>query len=482
MIREMNPIQLHVPLDYIDNQTFTPLVRLPASISNPNTHEPLQQQRATSEAYLEQALEAAQRAHRDGLWRQTEVETRVGTLEKIADALEARTEELAAVESLTTGVTIRQTRALARLVPLAFRQAAKQIQSALRPLKLSDRVGVQRQPWGPAAIITPWNATACFTAQKVASALAAGCPVILKPSEWAPHSAGILAEIIAQLGLPQGTFQLVHGGPEVASRLVADQRIKAVSYTGSQAGGRAIAQLCAADLKPMQLELGGVNALIVLEDADLNAAAEGVVTALTALNGQWCRGLGRLLVQRSCYHALLRRVLERLESLHIGDSLLPESDMGPLVHQGHLHRVLEQRDQLLACGGVVHSAARLPDLPGYFVEPALITNCSPRQTQEEIFGPVAAVHMFRDDAEAAALANQPQSALIHYIFSANEDRARRLAAALESGTISINGVSLFGLHPQAPRTSWGLSGIGESGINESLRFFTGAQAVGLAGS
>lgn len=477
MIREVNQLHLNPLTDYIDGQSLTPTVNLHASISNPNTHEPLQQQRATSDKYLDEALDAAVRVQ--STWRSVPMDERAQRLEQIADELDKHLEAIATVEALTSGIVIRQTRALARLVPLAFRQAAKQARSMGKPLSLSAKVEVQRVSWGPAALIIPWGGAAAAAAHKIASALVTGSPVILKPSEWSPHSSGILAEVIAA-ALPAGVFQLVHGGPETGAKLVSDPRVKAVSFSGGLHTGRIVAQFCAVDLKPLQMELGGVNAMIVLDDADLDATAEGVVTALTTLNGAWRRGLGRLLVHRSRYHALLGRVLDRLEMLTIGDSLSPESDMGPLIHAGHLQVVQDVREHLLASGGVVHVAGKLPDLPGYFMEPALITNIHPQDWPNEILGPVAAVHLFKDEAEAIALANQPQSGAICYVYTADEDRARALAQEIEAASISINGVSLYGLHPLAPRAGWGLSGLGEAGVIESLRFFTGTRAIGSA--
>jgi phenylacetaldehyde dehydrogenase len=306
--------------------------------------------------------------------------------------------------------------------------------------------------------------------------------VILKPSEWSPFAGDILARAVQNTSLPTGIFQLVHGGADVGTQLVTDPRIKAVSFTGRYAVGLMIAQNCAADLKPVHLELGGVNPLIVLDDADLDQAAEHIVTALTALNGQWRRAMGRLLVHRKSYHALLRKVLDRLEALIIGDSLSPDSDMGPLIHLEH-HRAIEDTiERLMWNGGVVHQAGRLPTLPGYFIQPTLITNCQPTDTVSEIFGPVAAVHLFKDDAEAIALANQPESGWAGYIFSGDEDHARQIAAEMQIASVTINSVSLFGQHPSVPRSAWGYSGLGEIGVAETIRFFGGTRAVDVAGS
>ena len=475
-----NPVGLNPIRDYIDNQVLTPMVRLSASIRNANNDAPLQEQHATSAGYLNQALESATRVHRSGAWRQLPADDRIARLEHIAQLLESRLDDIAGVESLTTGVIIKQSRALGRLLPLAFRQAAANISQATRPLVLSPKVSVERPPWGPAVVITPWNNGAVTAAHKVASALAAGCPVILKPSEWSPFACDLMAQTIAQAQLPPGTFQLVHGGEDVGKLLIGDPRTRAVAFTGTLASGREVAQTCAHDFTPLQLELGGVNPAIVLEDADLDETAEGIVSALTFLNGQWNRGLGRLLVHRNLYNKLLRSVLDRLEQLTIGDSLLPDSEMGPLINHEHGQKIQALIDKCLRSGGVMHEAGHLPDLPGYFVKPALITNCPPDQSLEELFAPVATVHMFTDDDEALTLANQPRAAWAAYIFSEDLARARRLAAGLETSSVSINGVSLFGLHPAAPRSTWGRTGRSESSVTESIRFFSGTRSIGMA--
>jgi acyl-CoA reductase-like NAD-dependent aldehyde dehydrogenase len=475
-------VQLHTITDYIDGQMHTPTGKLPAAVGNPNTHEPLQQQRTTSPALVDQAIAAAEDAHTRGEWRSLSGEDRAQILEEIADDLEEQLDDLAAVEALTTGIVIKQTRALARLVPLSFRHAARYVRQVAHPTALSNSVQVQRIPWGPAAILPSWSSGAVATAHKVASALAAGAPVILKPSEWAPHAADIVALAIARRELPAGVFQLVHGGAEVVAQLVADARVQAVAFNGDRRTGLALAQACAQQLKPVHLELSGINPLIVCQDADLDEAVEGIVTALTLLNGQWPWGLGRLLVHAQQYHALLCKLLDRLETVRLGDSLDPESDMGPLIHAEHLETVRAQVQMLMSCGGVFHESGHLPNLPGYFMKPALITNCPPGDALQEIMGPVATVHLFKHDAEARQLANQPDALWTAYLYTADVERAYAFARELRATSVSINAVSLYGLHPNAPRAAWGQSGLGEAGVAESIRFFGGTRAIGIAHS
>ena len=473
-------IRLDPPTNVIDGQSFTPTRKLSAAISNPNTNEPLLAQYATDDDALSQALKAADHVHKTGVWSTVANEDRARLLEQIADELDGFLEEIACVESLTTGVVISQSRKLARMIPLMFRQAAQ----CYRQMKSTAyaHAQVQRVAWGPAAVITSWSNGTIFAAHKVASALAAGAPVILKPSEWTPFSGDFLARAIAATELPPGVFQLVQGGADVGFKLVTDPRIKAISFCGSRSVGRNIAQACAGEFKPMQLALDGVNPLIVLEDADIDLATEHIVTALTALNGQWCRSMGRLLVHGKCYHALLQRVLDRLESLVIGDSLEPDSEMGPLMNIEQKQTIEAAITQMMWNGGVVHQASRLPDLPGNFIQPTLITNCQPQETAFEIFGPVAAVHLFKDDDEAVFLANQPEAGWAGYVFSADEDHARQIASRLQIAAVTINGVSLYGQHPNVPIAAWGYSGLGETGVAESIRFFGGTRAIDVAGS
>ena len=472
-------IKLNPIVDYIDGAIVPAEDMLPASISNPNTNEPLQQQRATHPAMVERALMTAQRVHTDGDWRKLPADEKAKILDAIGAALTHRLDEIAQVESLTTGAVLQQSRALAILIPQLFQLAAQHISQVTRPVVLEGHVRLERVPWGPVALLAPWSGAAVSAAEKIASALAAGCPVILKPSELAPHSCGILAEVIAASDLPTGTFQLVNGGVDVAQTLAADDRIRAVSFTGARDDGLTISQFCAQNFKPLQMEVGGMNSLLVLADADLELAVEGIVTGLTAFNGQWHRGMGRLLIHASHYHALFKRLLERLDTLVIGDSLSPESDMGPLIQAAHLQQMETITQEFLNCGGIVHESGSLPELAGYFMTPTLVTNCQPERTLEEVFGPIASAYFFKSDEEAVALANQPDSAQVAYIYSAHDRHAYALSQSMQVANVSINAVPLLGLNPKVPRSGWGLSGLGEVGVTESIRFFSGSRAIGV---
>ena len=471
--------------NYIDNRIESPPVERGNMLRNPNDREPLQAQMSSSPLQIEQALAAADAAYQRGEWENTPVEERARVLEAIADDLEvpAAAERIAYADAVTTGAVINVTRHMAKLAPFVFRAAA----SYLRDDGLSRRlpgsggeVEYARRPWGPALLVAPWNGPTAIGSHKIASALAAGAPCIIKPSEWAPHSALVMAQLIHDRGLPAGTFQLTCGSRHIGSQLVDDRRIRSISFTGGTAGGRAIARACADDFRPTQLELGGNNPLVVFADADLEQAAAGITYGLTNLNAQWCRALGRLLVHRSVKDALLERVRHHLGNIRLGHSLEESSDMGPLIHQQQYDSVLAQLERLQVCGGRLIQTTALPDLPGYFIAPTLVDGCEPQDTTEEIFGPVATVHTFDSDEQALALANGTDYGLAAYVYSRDERRAFAFARRIRTGGVKINGYSLLSLSPAAPRAAWGLSGLGEESAGHSIEFFTGARVIGVS--
>ncbi len=470
--------------DYIDGERIRPSVEMGGWVRNPNTGEAITPQLATSPEQVERALATAQRVHEAGDWARLPANERADRLDAAADALMPLTPLIAAVESYHTGMVISLTNFVNAIVWLAFKGAAGVLRSghaqSVAPGPLGE-VEIWRKPLGTAVAIVPWNSPAALAAHKVANALAAGAPVILKPSEWAPYSCLFLAEGLEQVGLPRGLFQIVNGGTAVGQQLVTDRRVRAVSFTGGLQGGRAVAAACAHDFKAMQLELGGNNAMIVLEDADVEKTAAGIVAGLTTLNGQWCRALGRLLVHESIAGEVLEAALARLQHVRLGDSLSPESEMGPLANEEHRRRIETAVSHLEACGGQKHAPTPLPDLPGHFFPPTLITGVAPEETLEEIFGPVATLHTFRDEAEAVRLANQTPYGLGGYVFSRDEARALAVARQMNTGGVKINGVSLLELNVDAPRPAWGLSGFGEEGTLETFNVFCGRSVVGVAG-
>jgi acyl-CoA reductase-like NAD-dependent aldehyde dehydrogenase len=479
-------LQLPQLRNFINGEVDTPTKDRGNALRNPNTGEVLQQQLSCDESQVETALAASDQAWESGEWEHTPALERAAVLDEIANRLEHDEvrEQLAYADAVTTGAVINLTRRMAQLTPFVFRGAAQYLRDGhLNQILPGAKGDVEyfRSPWGPALLVSPWNGPTAIGSHKIASALAAGAPCIMKPSEWAPHSAIIMGEVINQMDLPHGTFQLTCGSRHIGAQMLTDPRIKAVSFTGGLAGGRAIAAACGPDFKPTQLELGGNNPLIVFADADLDAAASGIVYGLTNLNAQWCRALGRLLIHKDVKQALLDKVQAKLSDIVLGSSLEETSDMGPMIHQQQYQDILAELVRLQEKGGSLISATPMPDLPGYFIPPTLVDGCKPEDTTEEIFGPVANVHTFETTSEALALANGTPFGLAGYVYSANEAEAWRFARKMRTGGVKINGYSLFSLSGQAPRGAWGLSGLGEEGTGQSIEFFTGSRVVGVSG-
>ena len=432
---------------------------------------------------VEAALVAAQNCYENTDWEH-DVSARIAVLERMANYL--ATDEIidiiARADSVTTGAVIGLSRKLAGMLPVMFHQAVQVLRhsglSETRPGKLGD-VTCFRRPWGPALLISPWNGPTPIGGHKLASVIAAGAPVLVKPSVWTPHSAIVMAKAAHHAGAPEGAVNLVMGDRNSVRPMLNDHRVKAVSFTGGVGGGRAVALACAEDFKPAQLELGGNNALIVLDGADLDKVAEGIVYGLANLNGQWCRALGRVLVPRNLKTTLLDKVLLQLAEVKLGSSMDETSQMGPQAHQRQYEDVLRAIDTLKYQGGTVHAVTAMPELSGYFVPPTLIDGCKPEDTLHENFGPVAVLHTYSTEAEAIQLANAPPYGLAGYVYGP-EENALRFATNMRTGGVKVNGYSLLSLRPDFPRGAWGLSGLGEEGGWESIRFFTGARVVGVS--
>ncbi len=476
--------------DFIAGAWAEPALHRSDWVEDPNTGERRQRQARTDDTGVERALAAAAALHASGDWSGRPAAERAEVLLAYADALEPQCPTIAGLEAATTGATITTTSMLSFIVHAAFRLAAAQLADGVLSARFEGPTGrdveVERVGWGPAVLLVPWNAPAPMAAHKAASALAAGCPVIIKPPERAPHGTAALAGPADELGLPPGLVQVVHGGPEVGGVLVQDPRCRAVSFTGGVEGGRAVAVACAMGLKPVQLELGGHSPLVVLPDADTDAAAEAAASLLTTLNGQWCRALGRLILPSARRAEILDAVLDRLAGVQVGHSCEDASQMGPIVHSTHLGMLRDRIGELVAAGGTAHAPTPLPERAdlagGNWLAPTLVTGVDPAVTATEIFGPVATVHAYDDVDGALALANATEYGLEAYVVGADEDAAMAVARQVVAGGVKVNGASPISLHLMAPRPAWGISGLHDEGTTETIEFFGGNRVVGVEGS
>ncbi len=475
-------ISLPQPVNYIaDEWSECPTVADSWNL-DPNTREPIHRVATSTPDDVERALRHAESSYDARSWDEAARQERAAILEQVAVILESRTEEMARIDALTSGTPISSTRTVAAFLPHRIRAAAAELAATARVTALAAGgrdVRLYKVPWGPAAIVTPWNGPSFIPAAKVVSAIAAGCPVILKPSEHAPASAQMVAECFIEAGLPSGALQLVHGTGDVGARLTSDPRIKVVSFTGGPGAGRAIARAGAEDFKVLQLELGGNNPVIVLDDADIDVTADGILEGMTKINGQWCEGPGKVLAPRTLVEPLVEALTERISKVVVGHSLDEDSQVGPISNAPHFATLQSRLDGLRELGAVLHQPAQLPDLPGFFMSPTVAAGADPRKATAELFGPLVSLHAVDSTDDALRIANVNPSGLDAYVFGTDTDRAIEVGSQIVAGEVRVNGAKLADLGDDSAQSFWGPAGLGGHGPAESVRVFCGDRVVGV---
>ncbi len=422
------------------------------------------------------AIRAA-RAAFDG-WSSLSVEERCVYIDKIVAGLKARSDEIATAIAREVGMPIKLAKAIQVGGPIYnWGNAAKKA----REFQWERQVGnstVVREPIGVVGCITPWNFPLSQITLKVAPALAAGCTVVLKPSEIAPVNAMILAQVIHEAGLPKGVFNLVNGlGPVVGEVLATDADVDMVSFTGSTGAGRRVAALASASVKRVALELGGKSASLILPDADLAAAVRGTVSACMLNSGQTCSAHTRMLVSKDQFEAAKSLAAEAIAKFTIGASLAEGSKLGPLVSAAQRDRVLGFIAQAIDEGAqVVAGGATKPDqAQGYFVQPTILA-IQPHHTvaKEEIFGPVLVMLAYDDVAHGIRLANDSIYGLGGAVWGQDEANAVAVARKIRTGQIDINGGPF---NANAPFGGYKQSGNGREGGVYGLEEFLEYKAM-----
>ena len=413
-------------------------------VHNAGTGEVMGRVPAGSAKDVDVAVAAARRAFES--WSNTSADQRAELLGKISANLKARTDELAKTIAQEVGMPLKLAGRIQAGLPIAnFANFAK----LLKEFIFEERVGnslVTREPVGVVAAITPWNYPLHQIALKVAPALAAGCTVVLKPSEVAPFNAFVLAEAIEAAGLPQGVFNLVTGyGADAGEALVKHRDVDMISFTGSTRAGKRISELAAQSVKRVALELGGKSASVILDDADLATAVKGTVNGCYLNSGQTCTALTRMLVPDSLYQDAARIAAEVAKSFTVGDPLAETTRLGPLSSQAQLERVrgyirkgLQEGAELLA-GGAEPPEGVPPG--GYYVKPTVFGRVRNDMTiaREEIFGPVLSIIAYKDEEDAVRIANDTVYGLAGAVWSRNEARAQRVARRIRAGQVDVNG-------------------------------------------
>jgi aldehyde dehydrogenase (NAD+) len=430
---------------YIDGAWVDPHTPSTLGVINPATEETFARISLGSSVDVDRAAKAARRAFAS--YSETSIEQRLGWLRGIIDGFRARLPELARTMTLEMGAPITfATERQATVALFHFEEAVRVLSS----FAFEEHMGagiVRHEPIGVCGLITPWNWPLNQVASKIAPAISTGCTVVLKPSEMAPLSAMILAEIIHDSGLPPGVFNLVNGdGPTVGEALASHTEVDLVSFTGSTSAGIRVAMLAAPTVKRVAQELGGKSANIILDDADLRTSVIAGVHACYTNAGQNCQSPTRMLVHVSQREAAFDAAREAVASIRLGDPMLPETTLGPLVSQGQFDKVQKliqvglDEGATLVAGGLGRPVEMNH---GFYVHPTVFGDVTPQMTiaREEIFGPVLSILNYETEDQAIEIANDTPFGLAGFVQSSDPERALRVAKRIRAGRVYLNGAA-----------------------------------------
>jgi acyl-CoA reductase-like NAD-dependent aldehyde dehydrogenase len=432
---------------FINGQWAAPSSKETIDVHNAGTGAVMGRVPAGGEKDIDAAVAAA-RAAFEG-WSATPAAKRAEYLQKISDGLKARAAELASTIAQEVGMPIKLAGRIQAGLPIAnFANYAKILGNFSFEQKTGNSL-VVREPVGVVGAITPWNYPLHQIALKVAPALAAGCTVVLKPSEIAPFNAFILAEVVEAAALPKGVFNLVTGfGPAAGEALVKHPQVDMISFTGSTRAGKRISEVAAQTVKRVALELGGKSASVILEDADLAAAVKGTVSGCYLNSGQTCTALTRMLVPAAKYEEAAKIAVEAAKGFTLGDPMSEATRLGPLSSQMQLDRVrsyirkgIEEGADLLTGGADQPEGVAGENAGGYFVKPTVFGKVKNSMTiaQEEIFGPVLSIIPYKDEEEAVRIANDTPYGLAGAVWSGDDAHAQKVARRIRAGQVDVNG-------------------------------------------
>ncbi|MCE0768213.1 aldehyde dehydrogenase [Pseudonocardia kujensis] len=462
------------PVDALSGATF--------ESQNPYTGQPWAVLADGSPEDVDAAVTAA-RAALDGDWGATTGFVRAQLLRRVGDLIAANAERLARLEVSDSGKLYREM--IGQMTGLSswyhyYAGIADKLEGRQIPSPNPNYlVYTRKEPIGVVAAITPWNSPLLLLTWKLAPALAAGCTMVIKPSEHAPASTVALAELFDEAGFPPGVVNVVTSqSPQVGAALAGHPGVNKVAFTGATSTGRHVARAAAENLNPVTLELGGKSPQIVFPDADLAAAANGVISGVFAATGQTCMAGSRLIVHESVHDELVRLVAERASTIRLGDPLDAATEMGPVANAPQYAKVLHYLKTAQDEGATVaYGGAADEGLGGLFVKPTVLTGVGPESTivREEVFGPVVAAYTFTDEDEAITLANDTPFGLAGAVWTKDVHRAHRVAAKVRAGTVWINAYRVVA--PGVPFGGYGLSGIGRENGVDAVEAYTENKSV-----
>jgi acyl-CoA reductase-like NAD-dependent aldehyde dehydrogenase len=435
---------------------------------------------------VDKAVQAAHRAFTEGDWSRYSTQQRVGCLLSLANLLEQRWQELVEAEVRDNGKRIVEVNGQFAGLHSWYRYFAQQMLDLESKQLKNDIPGVSSSahysPFGVIGVITPWNSPLMILAWKIGPALAAGNTVVIKPSEHASASTLEFARLCSESSMPHGVINVVTGlGHEAGESLVKHSLTRKVTFTGSDFGGRKVAEAAASGVIPTTLELGGKSPQLLFDDVDLDNAINGIISGIFLSNGQTCVAGSRLIVEDSIHDDVVAQIVERSNRLKAGDPLNLETQIAPLANQVHLQKVLSMIADAKAQGAVCVSGGERQypeDRPnGFYIKPTVFTDVTPAMTlwREEVFGPVLAITRFSDEAEAVRLANDTNYGLAAGIWTNDEARAQRIAQQIQAGTVYIN--HYRSVDPGSPIGGFKLSGYGRELGPDAVKDFMQVKSV-----
>jgi succinate-semialdehyde dehydrogenase / glutarate-semialdehyde dehydrogenase len=445
-------------------------------VLDPATEEPLAE---VADGTVSDALDAVGAAHAAlPAWAATPPRQRAEILRTAFELMTARSEQFARLMSAENGKSLRDARGEAAYAAEFFRWYAEEAVriegTVMRAPSGANRIITMHQPIGVSLLITPWNFPAAMATRKIGPALAAGCSVVLKPAEDTPLTALALAALLGEAGVPDGVVNVVNTsapGPVVAA-MMNDARVRKMSFTGSTEVGRILLGQAARSVMSTSMELGGNAPFIIFEDADIEAAVEGALIAKMRNGGEACTAANRFYVHEAVADKFNAAFAARLRAMRLGPGLDESTDVGPLVHEETRSKVVGLVDGALTDGASAVLGGRAPERKGYFYEPTLLDGVPAEAAilNTEIFGPVAPVVRFSDEADAIRWANGTEFGLVAYVYTGDLARGLRVSEALESGMVGLNRGLVS--DPAAPFGGVKQSGLGREGAHEGLLEYT----------
>jgi succinate-semialdehyde dehydrogenase/glutarate-semialdehyde dehydrogenase len=469
---------------YIDGQWVSADNGATIEVTNPATGEVLGAVPVMGVSETRRAIDAAEKAFAS--WRNLLAADRAKILRRWADLQTENLDDLCRILTAEQGKPLAQAKAeiqsgIGYVEWMA--EECRRVYGDIIPTHNSNhRLVTMKQPIGVSAMITPWNFPSSMITRKSGPALAAGCTVVLKPSELTPFSALALAVLAERAGIPAGVFNIVLGdAPTIGKEMTDNTKVRKIGFTGSTAVGKILMAQAAGTVKKISLELGGNAPFIVFDDADIDAAVTGAIASKFRNSGQTCVCANRIFVQDGIYDAFVEKFTNAVAAMKVGNGFEDGTEQGPMINQKGVEKVEHHVKDAADKGGKITTGGKRHALGHSFFEPTVVAHATPEMAcfREETFGPLAPVFRFKTDEDVIRMANDTEYGLAAYFYTANISRAWRVAEALEYGMVGVNSVAIVA--PQAPFGGWKQSGIGHEGSKYGIEDYLELKLVALGG-